>query len=173
MDDNQPAAGLTETIKIDLQGDQISGGPIKKEPAMGCQTSSNTSDLSAVPTRQILLVDDDSALLDVLPRTIELRIMQVTVTACDSAEAALAHIRSNHYDLVITDLNMPRINGLALVRQIKAQLPAMPILVITGHGDEEAEHQAMQAGVDGFILKPFDRLDLAATIERLLDDTRR
>src|SRR5687767_14694082 len=103
---------------------------------MGCQTTSNGSEVSVLPTRQILLVDDDSALLDVLPRTIELRIMQVTVTACDPAEAALAHVQSSHYDLVITDLNMPRMNGLALVRQIKAILPAMPILVITGHGDE-------------------------------------
>ena len=135
---------------------------------MGCQTTSNASEVSALPTRQILLVDYDSALLDVLPRTIELRIAQVTVTACDSAEAALAHVQSNRYDLVITDLNMPRINGLTLVRQIKALLPEMPILIITGHGDE-----AMQAGVDGFILKPFDRLDLAAAIERLLDNAGR
>jgi FixJ family two-component response regulator len=45
----------------------------------------------------------------------------------------------------------------------------MAILVITGHGDEETEHQAMQAGVDGFIRKPFDRIDFAATIERLLE----
>ena len=84
---------------------------------MGCQTTSNTSDVSARPTRQILLVDDDLALLDVLPRTIELRIMQVTVTACDSAEAALATLQLGHYDLVITDLNMPRMNGLILVRR--------------------------------------------------------
>lgn len=140
---------------------------------MGCQTTSNASEVSVLPTRQILLVDDDSALLDVLPRTIELRIVQVTVTACDSAEAALAHIQSGRYDLVITDLNMPRMNGLALVRQIKTIVPAMPILLITGHGDEEAEQQAMQAGVEGFILKPFDRLDLTATIERLLESTKR
>jgi CheY-like chemotaxis protein len=93
---------------------------------MECQITSNASEVSALPTRQILLVDDDSALLDVLPRTIELRIVQVTVTACDSAEAALAHIQSGQYDLVITDLNMPRMNGLALVRQIKAIVPGVP-----------------------------------------------
>ena len=136
---------------------------------MGCQTMSNVSQVSALPTRQILLVDDDAALLDVLPRTIELRIAQVMVTACNSAEAALALMQSRHYHLVITDLNMPRIHGLALVRQIKAMFANMAILVITGHGDEETEHQAMQAGVDGFIRKPFDRIDFAATIERLLE----
>jgi len=136
---------------------------------MGCQTTTNVSHVSARPTRQILLVDDDAALLDVLPRTIELRIAQVAVTACDSAEAALAHMGSGHYHLVITDLNMPRISGLALVYQIKAMYPNMAILVITGHGDEEAEHHAMEAGVDGFIRKPFDRIEFAATIERLLE----
>jgi two-component system C4-dicarboxylate transport response regulator DctD len=170
MDDNSAAIDLTKAFTVAFQGNESYGGILKKEAAMGCQTTSNASEVSALPTRQILLVDDDSALLDVLPRTIELRIAQVTVTACDSAEAALAHVQSNRYDLVITDLNMPRINGLTLVRQIKALLPEMPILIITGHGDEAAEHQAMQAGVDGFILKPFDRLDLAAAIERLLDN---
>ena len=138
---------------------------------MGCQTTTNVSAVSARPTRQILLVDDDAALLDVLPRTIELRIARVTVTACDSAEAALTHMRSGHYHLVITDLNMPRISGLALVHQIKAMFPNIAILVITGHGDGEAEHHAMQAGVDGFVRKPFDRIDFAATIERLLQNT--
>lgn len=140
---------------------------------MGCQTTTNVSHVSTRPTRQILLVDDDEALLDVLPRTIELRIAQVTVTACDSAEAALVHLRADHYDLVITDLNMPRISGLALVHQIKVIFPKIAILVITGHGDEEAERHAMQAGVDGFIRKPFDRIDLAASIERLLESPER
>lgn len=137
---------------------------------MGCQTTSNAPGIAARQTRRILLVDDDAALLDVLPRTIELRIMHVTVTACDSPEAALAQIQSSHFDLIITDLNMPRMDGLSLVRQIKATFPAMPILIITGHGDEEAEHRAMQAGVDDFILKPFDRLEFAAAIERLLEN---
>jgi DNA-binding NtrC family response regulator len=136
---------------------------------MGCQTMSNVSQVSALPIRQILLVDDDAALLDVLPRTIELRIAHVAVTACNSAEAALALMQSGRYHLVITDLNMPRVHGLALVRQIKAMFANMAILVITGHGDEETEHQAMQAGVDGFIRKPFDRIDFAVTIERLLE----
>jgi CheY-like chemotaxis protein len=168
------APALTWITEFDLQDNRIFGRSLKEGYcAMGCQTTSNTSDVSARPTRQILLVDDDLALLDVLPRTIELRIMQVTVTACDSAEAALANLQSGHYDLVITDLNMPRMNGLILVRRIKALLPSIPILVITGHGDEETEHQAMQAGVDGFILKPFDRLDVAAAIERLLENPRR
>jgi DNA-binding NtrC family response regulator len=140
---------------------------------MGCETTTNVSHVSALPTRQILLVDDDAALLDVLPRTIELRIAQVAVTACDSAEAALAHLRSGHYHLIITDLNMPRMNGLALVHQVKAIFPKVAILIITGHGGDEAERQAMQAGVEGFIRKPFDRIDLAATIERLLENPER
>lgn len=140
---------------------------------MGCQTTSNVSRISALPTRQILLVDDDAALLEVLPRTIELRVSHIAVTACDSAEAALAHLQSGHYDLVITDLNMPKMNGLALVRRIKAMFPGVTILVITGHGDEVAEREAKRAGVDGFILKPFDRIELTAAVERLLEQSER
>lgn len=140
---------------------------------MGRHTTADVSEVSPLPTRRILLVDDDSALLDVLPRTIELRIAQVAVTACDSAEAALERIQSGRYHLVITDLNMPRINGLTLIRRIKPMFPEMAILVITGHGDNEAEHQARQAGVNGFIRKPFDRRDFTATIERLLEHPER
>jgi two-component system, NtrC family, response regulator GlrR len=136
---------------------------------MGCHTTSNVSPLSAVPTRQILLVDDDPALLDILPRTLNLRIAHVAVMACDSAEAALEHLQSGPYDLVITDLNMPHMNGMALIREIKTRFPTLAILVMTGHGDEQAEHRAVQAGVDGFILKPFDRKELTDVVERLLE----
>ena len=131
---------------------------------MGCETTSNVSSVSGVPTRQILLVDDDEALLDILPRTIELRVLQVAVTACDSVDVAFSRLQADRYELVITDLNMPRANGLTLVRRIKATFPDMAVMVITGHGDEEAENQALHAGVDGFIRKPFDRIELTAAI---------
>lgn len=99
---------------------------------------------------------------------ITFRLAAIIVTACDSAEAALEHIGSNGYDLVITDLNMPGMKGLTLVWAIKVKCPDIPILVITGHGDDEAERQARHAGADGFLQKPFDRDHLIAVIERLL-----
>ena len=96
---------------------------------MGCETTSNVSTKSLVPTREILLVDDDAGLLEVLPQTIEYHLAQVRVTACDSAEAALRHIHSGHYDLVITDLNMPGMKGLEFTRRVKALCPETPPMV--------------------------------------------
>ena len=140
---------------------------------MGCHTTSNVSQLSTLSTRRILVVDDDLALLEILPRTISVRIADVSVMACDSAEAALKHLVSDRYDLVITDLNMPRMNGMALIREIKTRFPTMAILVMTGHGAEQAQQQAMQAGVEGFILKPFDRKEFSDAIERILEQHAR
>ena len=93
---------------------------------MGCETTSNVSTKSLVPTREILLVDDDAGLLEVLPQTIEYHLAQVRVTACDSAEAALRHIHSGHYDLVITDLNMPGMKGLEFAVASKPSAPRQP-----------------------------------------------
>jgi DNA-binding NtrC family response regulator len=131
---------------------------------MGCETTSNVS--RPLLTRHILLIDDDTALPDALPETIELRLAQVMVTACDLAVAALDHIETREYDLVITDLNMPGqesqmdISGHARSRH-------------HGHGDDGVEAQARQAGAKGFIRKPFDRNGFMTAIERALGESHR
>jgi two-component system C4-dicarboxylate transport response regulator DctD len=134
---------------------------------MGCETTSNVS--APHVTRHILLVDDDTALLTILPETIEFRIAYVTVTACDSAEAALKHLDTRDYDLLITDLNMPGIKGLELVRKVKSVFPEMAVLIMTGHGDDRIEAQARAAGVNAFIRKPCDPHGLVTEIERALE----
>jgi two-component system C4-dicarboxylate transport response regulator DctD len=140
---------------------------------MGCETTSNVSTKSLVPTREILLVDDDAGLLEVFPQTIEYHLAQVRVTACDSAEAALRHIHSGHYDLVITDLNMPGMKGLEFTRRVKALCPETAVLIITAHGDEEVQREAVRAGADGFIRKPFDRNQVTVSVEEALQRSSR
>ena len=138
---------------------------------MGCETTPNVPAPHAA--RHILLVDDDMALLTILPETIEFRMAQVTITACDSAETALEHLRRCEYDLVITDLNMPGVKGLELVRKVKSVFPDLAVVVITAHGDAGIEAQARQAGVNAFIRKPFDPHSLITAIELALELSHR
>jgi len=140
---------------------------------MGCDTTSNAATLSQVPTREILLVDDDPALLEVLPQTIEHHLAQVTVTACDSAETALRHIASHICNLVITDLNMPGMKGLEFIRRVKVLCPDLEVLVISGHGDKAAQEKVFQAGCTGFLKKPFDPNEVIRMIKQSLQRTSR
>jgi two-component system C4-dicarboxylate transport response regulator DctD len=156
--DNRPRPGWTYKIE---------------DYRMGCDITSNAATLSQVPIREILLVDDDPALLDVLPQTIEHHVAQVTVTACDSAETALRHIAARTYDLVITDLNMPGMKGLEFIRRVKALCPHLVVLVISGHGDEAAQEEVFQAGCTGFLKKPFDPNEVIRMIKQGLQHASR
>ena len=85
-------------------------------------------------TARVLVVDDDSALLEALPETVRLRLEGVEVETCDSAPEALARIEGNDYDVIVSDIKMPGMDGLALLAEIKQRRPSTPTLLITGHG---------------------------------------
>jgi DNA-binding NtrC family response regulator len=105
----------------------------------------------------VLIVDDDSALLEALPETLRLRMSGVMVDTADSATAALERIAAHDYDAIVTDIKMPGMDGLALLAEIRRQLPDTPILTITGHGEDVLAIQALRSGAYDFIQKPIDR----------------
>ncbi len=83
----------------------------------------------------ILIVDDDTALLQALPQALSLRMKDVKVDTSDAAANALELIRTNDYDAIVSDIKMPGMDGLALLAHVQELLPATPTLLITGHGD--------------------------------------
>jgi DNA-binding NtrC family response regulator len=105
----------------------------------------------------ILIVDDDPALLDALPRTLQLRMHGIKVEVCDSAAAALERIESHDFDAIVSDIKMPGMDGLALLAAIRARRPWTPTLLITGHGEEGLAIRAREGGAYGYIPKPIDR----------------
>ena len=115
---------------------------------------------------QILLVDDDPALLQALPRMLTLRIQGIMVDLAPSAIDALKHIQRFDYDAIISDIMMPGLDGLELLSQIKVLRPTTPILLITGYMDPRLLQEAMNAGAYDFIQKPIDRLLLVAALNR-------
>jgi len=120
------------------------------------------------PQPRILLVDDDAALLQALPRTLALRIAGIQTETCASAVEALQRIPQYDYDAIVSDIKMPGIDGLALLTMIKELRPETPTLLITGHGEHDLAIQALRRGAYDLIQKPIDRDYFVAALQRAI-----
>jgi serine phosphatase RsbU (regulator of sigma subunit)/FixJ family two-component response regulator/anti-sigma regulatory factor (Ser/Thr protein kinase) len=114
----------------------------------------------------ILIVDDDYALLEALPETIRLRMPDAEVDICDAASTALERILAIDYDVIVTDIKMPGMDGLALLDKIRMLRPDTPTVLITGHGEHDLAIQALRAGAYDYIQKPIDRDYIIASLRR-------
>ena len=116
----------------------------------------------------ILIVDDDAALLTALSGALKLRMADIAVETCDSAQAAIQKIAQTEYDAVVTDIKMPGMDGLALLKEIRQLQPELPTLLITGHGQHDLAVQALRGGAFDFIQKPIDRDYVVASLARAI-----
>jgi two-component system response regulator GlrR len=119
---------------------------------------------------QLLIIDDDQGLLKLL--TMRLTAMGFTVTACHNANTALDEARRQRFDLVITDLRLAEGDGLAVMEEVRALHPDLPVLILTAHGSIPSAVEAMQKGAVGYLTKPFEDKDLATWIEKALSQPR-
>src|SRR5215472_3011961 len=119
-------------------------------------------------TGQILLVDDDPGLLQALPQAIALRMNGVQVQTASEASAAMRLLQVQEYDAIVSDIKMPGMDGLTLLEKIVAQYPETPVILITGHGEQDLAIRALRGGAYDYILKPIDRDDFAASLQRAL-----
>ncbi len=117
---------------------------------------------------RIMIVDDDPALLGALGETLRLRLPGATVVRCDSAPEAIHRLAEGDLDLVVSDIKMPGMDGLALLAEIRALRPETPVLLITGHGQHDLAVQALRGGAFDFIQKPIDRDYFLASLHRAL-----
>ena len=119
-------------------------------------------------SEKILIVDDEEGVRKLLGRILGKNGYD-TVSA-PSAEEALRLVEADQFDLVITDIKMPGMDGLQLLQELKAFNPGLPIIVITAYGTVESAVQALRAGAYDYITKPFEndeiRLTVAKTFER-------
>ena len=116
--------------------------------------------------QRILLVDDDPSLLKLL--AVRLRATGLDVKTVESAEHAITLIPSYLPQLVITDLRMAEMDGLALFNHLQEQYPTLPVIILTAHGTIKEAVSATRQGVFGFLTKPFDSKELLELITRAL-----
>src|SRR5205809_232077 len=118
---------------------------------------------------RVLIVDDDPALLKALPDAIRLRMSEVMVDTAESATAALDQIDATDYDVIVTDIKMPGMDGFGLLSEIRARRPDTPTLMITGHGEHALAVGALRGGAFDFIQKPIDREYFVVSLRRAIE----
>jgi PAS domain S-box-containing protein len=116
-----------------------------------------------------LIVDDDTALLSALPKTLKLRLDGIRIDTSDNAADALERVARVDYDAVVTDIKMPGMDGLAMLNEVKRLRPKTPTLLITGHGEHDLAVQALRGGAYDFVQKPIDRDYFLASLERAIE----
>jgi EAL domain-containing protein (putative c-di-GMP-specific phosphodiesterase class I) len=124
--------------------------------------SKETSRGSLLP--QVLLVDDEPALLEVTRRL--LVAANIDVIACSDGQAALRALESRDFDAVISDVSMPRVSGMDLLRAVRQRDLHLPVIIVTGLPTVETAIQAIEHGAFKYLLKPFHS-------SSLIDATRR
>lgn len=119
-------------------------------------------------TTAILLVDDDPMLLQALSRAIALRMSTLDVEVLDSAQEALQRLEKQEYDTIVSDIKMPGMDGFALLAQVQTQHPETPVIFITGQSDHQLALRALRGGAYDYLLKPIDRDDFLAALQRAI-----
>ncbi len=116
--------------------------------------------------KRVLVVEDEPDLAATLDRLLR-RMGHIPLVSLNGREA-IGLIEAEHPDLILTDLRLPAVSGLALLRRARREFPAIPVILFTAYSSPASKRQALQAGASGYLAKPFSAADLRAAIERAL-----
>jgi DNA-binding NtrC family response regulator len=119
----------------------------------------------------VIVVDDEILVLNIISKGFA-RLGFRCVTA-SSGEAALDALRSDSFDLMITDMVMNGIDGIELTREAKSLYPEMPVIIMTGFGGTGTYDDAVSAGASGIINKPFGLKELVRKVKCLVENEGR
>lgn len=117
---------------------------------------------------RVLIVDDEQPIRELLSRT--LLLADYEVHEAPDGRAAIERLRLAPYDLLITDLKMPGIDGLAVIREARRLRGDLPIIIVTGYSTEESAIEAVNLGVSGYLTKPFRVPKVLAAAAKALGD---
>ncbi|MBJ02673.1 MAG: hypothetical protein CMK00_07375 [Planctomycetes bacterium] len=120
--------------------------------------------------QRILVVDDDSLSREFLAEAVSS--LGYQAISSTNAQEALQRVASEHIDLVLTDLRMPGMDGIALIDALRKEYPELPTMLVTAHGSVEAAVQAMRLGAADFLIKPVSPDTLGVVLERVDRTTR-
>jgi excisionase family DNA binding protein len=102
---------------------------------------------------RVLVVDDEASIRDLLSKTLALA--EYDVDLAPDGRTALDRLRVMPYDLLITDLKMPGVDGLTVIREARRLKTDLPVVIITGYSTEASAIEAVNLGVSGYLTKPF------------------
>ena len=115
---------------------------------------------------RVLCVDDEPVILQILHRLLEIQGFEAVT--CGDPQMAVSTFSVGSFDVVITDIHMPRMDGLTLMRLLREKEPELPVVVVTGHGTVDTAIQALREGATGMLVKPFTGQELLTEVRRAL-----
>lgn len=119
---------------------------------------------------RVLCVDDEPVILQILHRLLEVQGFEPVT--CSNPIDAVATFADGAFDVVITDIHMPGMDGLSLMRALRQRQPELPVVVVTGHGTVDTAIQALREGATGMLVKPFTGDELLAEVRRALSSAQ-
>ena len=114
---------------------------------------------------RVLVADDSSTMRKIILRSLQAVGVTDIAEAADGTEA-IAMFKPGEFDMVLTDWNMPGLNGLEVLQQIRAQDPKIPVIMVTTEAEKSRVLQAIQAGVTDYLVKPFTADTLREKLEK-------
>lgn len=117
--------------------------------------------------KKALVIDDEQVVLNSVKKILDAEHYEVDVTLKGKKGINLAI--NNSYDIVLTDIRMPDIGGLIVLRDIKRSKPSLPVIIITGYASVSSAVQAMKLGAADYIQKPFDPEQLIQSVSKAID----
>jgi len=121
-------------------------------------------------TKKVIVVDDSSVMRQIIKNNLkQLGFEQSNLLDAEDGEQALKKINEDDVDLVISDWNMPRMTGIEFLKAVRADgaLKELPFLMVTSEADKEKIMEAVQAGVNQYIVKPFNATQLEEKIKEI------
>lgn len=116
-----------------------------------------------------ILVVDDSATMRQLMKMVLMKHLPCQITEAQDGLDALAKLKEGGFDLVVTDVNMPRMDGLGLVRSVRGVLQSqVPIIIVTTKGAEADRDLGLELGANAYLTKPINGLQVGKTVSELL-----
>jgi PAS domain S-box-containing protein len=172
--ESQPGVGTTVQVYLPALGspppeEAVTSRSLSSAPSSPSAASSSVQDQRAGGGEHVLFVDDEPSLVQVGKRVLEECGYRVTTKNDPVAAWDEFRRRPDDFDLVITDLTMPNLDGAGLALQILQLRPAMPVLLTTGFGASVTREQALRLGIRDLLFKPTDPATLGDAVHRALD----
>ncbi len=115
---------------------------------------------------RILLIEDDKRVRESLKRLLEIE-GGYSVQTAETADQGLGHVKADNFDVVITDLRMPGLNGHEVIRQLHATMPHLPVILITAHHTTDVAIETAKLGAFDYVPKPIEVEDMPGFLEKI------
>jgi len=118
----------------------------------------------------ILIIDDHKVVIDGISNILNKQSNVSSVTAANSSEEGLKHIEQDEFDLLLLDINLPKINGIEICQKAKKMKPSLPILALSMHHEPAIIQKMIKAGANGYLLKDSGSDELLKAIKSINDE---